>query len=83
VYRYRCEQCRTTSPSVRTRREAETERDRHRTLAHAGHIPDGEQIKGPPEPEQPPFLATPARRAITLTVLIVAFAIYNWFRYLA
>ncbi len=80
MYRYRCEQCRTTSPTVTSRRAVETERDRHRALAHAGHIPDGEQIQGPPEPPQPPFLATPARRALSVAVVVAVFAIATWVR---
>jgi len=80
VYRYRCQQCRTTSPPVPSRRAVETERDRHRDLAHAGHIPDGEQILRPPQPPQPPFLATPGRRALSIAVVIVAFAIATWVR---
>lgn len=80
MYRYRCQQCRTTSPAVRTEREARVEGDRHRALAHAGHIPDGEQILRPPQPPQPPFLATPGRRALSIAVVIVAFAIATWVR---
>lgn len=80
MYRYRCQQCRTTSPDVRTEREVRIERDRHRALAHAGHIPDGEQIQRPPQPPQPPFLATPARRALSVAVVIVIFLIATWVR---
>jgi hypothetical protein len=56
VYRYRCNQCRTTSPAVRSKREVEIERGRHRNRSHAGHIPDGEEIqiyKPPLKPGQP------------------------------
>ncbi|KAF0649192.1 MULTISPECIES: hypothetical protein [Streptomyces] len=56
MYRYRCTQCRTTSPTAHTRHEVEAERDRHRDRAHAGHIPDGEEIQThtpPPRPGQP------------------------------
>jgi hypothetical protein len=45
VYRYRCQQCATTSPPVRTRVEAERDRDWHRRAAHGGHIPDGERLQ--------------------------------------
>ncbi|MGW5352193.1 hypothetical protein ACWERV_16990 [Streptomyces sp. NPDC004031] len=45
AYRYRCEQCATTSPVVRTRAAVEHERDRHRRYAHGGHIPDGERLQ--------------------------------------
>lgn len=44
LYWYRCEQCATTSPTVRSRLAAEVERDRHRDRVHGGHIPDGEQV---------------------------------------
>ncbi|MFE3907214.1 hypothetical protein ACFXPY_45110 [Streptomyces sp. NPDC059153] len=53
MYRYRCNQCRTTSPAVRSKREVETERDRHRARAHAGHIPDGEEIQTHTPPHRP------------------------------
>ncbi|MFB7162311.1 hypothetical protein [Streptomyces sp. NPDC056242] len=43
-YRYRCEQCCTTSHPLPTRRAARDERDWHRARVHAGHIPDGESI---------------------------------------
>jgi hypothetical protein len=82
VYRYRCEQCRTTSPPVRTRPQVEAERDRHRSLAHAGHIPDGERIVRPPAPPRPP-LATTAKQALATTAVIAALAIAAWVRFLA
>jgi hypothetical protein len=44
LYWYRCEQCATTSPVVRTRLAAEVEQDRHRDRVHGGHIPDGERV---------------------------------------
>jgi hypothetical protein len=43
-YRYRCAQCRTTSPPAYTRRRLAAEQEQHRLLVHGGHIPDGEQI---------------------------------------
>lgn len=45
AYRYRCEQCTTTSPTVRTRAAVEYERDRHRRIMHGGHIPDGDRLQ--------------------------------------
>jgi hypothetical protein len=44
VYRYRCDQCATTSLPVRTRAEQLADRDRHRRQMHGGHIPDGEHL---------------------------------------
>jgi hypothetical protein len=43
-YRYRCQQCRTTSPLAGSRAEAEDERQRHRDRFHGGHVPDGERL---------------------------------------
>jgi hypothetical protein len=67
-YRYRCEQCRTTSPPTPTRAAAEAEQDRHRRRAHGGHIPDGDRID--PDTED----STSRARAwfATLAVLAVA-----------
>lgn len=45
MYRYRCEQCATTSPVVRTWVAVDHERDRHRRKFHGGHIPDGERVQ--------------------------------------
>lgn len=45
MYRSRCDQCATTSPVVRTRVQAERERDQHRQRMHGGHIPDGEHLQ--------------------------------------
>lgn len=45
MYRYRCGQCATTSPVVRTRVELDHERDQHRRRVHGGHIPDGERMQ--------------------------------------
>lgn len=44
MYRYRCDQCATTSLPVRTRAEQLAERDRHRRQMHGGHVPDGERL---------------------------------------
>ncbi|MGW2866429.1 hypothetical protein [Streptomyces sp. NPDC001205] len=73
-YRYRCEQCRTTSPPVDTRRDVEAERDRHRRRAHAGHIPDGERIMRPqPRPGTPtkPIHYVAYAAAVAVLALIV------------
>ncbi|MFI5808998.1 hypothetical protein [Streptomyces sp. NPDC051561] len=43
-YRYRCGQCRTTSPPVATRRAAEAEGAWHRAREHSGHHPDDESV---------------------------------------
>jgi hypothetical protein len=43
-YRYRCQQCRTTSPLLSSRSEAEAEGCRHRAAFHDGHVPDGERL---------------------------------------
>ncbi|MET8832022.1 hypothetical protein ABZX40_40505 [Streptomyces sp. NPDC004610] len=84
-YSYRCEQCRTTWPAA-SRREAEAERQKHRDRVHAGGVPDGDSIQRPtrpPLPPQPPFLATPFRRAVSVTVVFGTLAIVTWFRFLA
>jgi hypothetical protein len=44
TYSYRCPQCRTTSPRVRTHAEAEDEQEFHRDEAHGRHRPDGDGI---------------------------------------
>jgi hypothetical protein len=44
VYRYRCDQCRTTSLPVSTWAEVLQERDRHRRRTHGGAVPDGEHL---------------------------------------
>ncbi|MFD5552043.1 hypothetical protein ACFWJQ_35580 [Streptomyces goshikiensis] len=82
MYRYRCEQCRTTSPPVRTMREVETERTRHRRRVHAGHIPDGEEIQThtpPPRPGQP----TRPIHYVAYAALVVALALIIGARFLA
>ncbi|MEU5431015.1 hypothetical protein AB0H73_36175 [Streptomyces olivoreticuli] len=76
MYRYRCNQCRTTSPAVRTQHEAETEKYRHRARAHDGHIPDGEEIHTPPpkpgRPTRPIHYVAYAAFAVVF-VLIIGF----------
>lgn len=44
-YRYRCGQCRASSPPTVTREEAEAHRDHHRASVHGGLVPDGEDIE--------------------------------------
>lgn len=43
-YRYRCGQCRATSPPTLQRAEAEAHRDHHRDTIHGGLVPDQERI---------------------------------------
>ncbi|MFE9407166.1 hypothetical protein ACFYNY_36245 [Streptomyces sp. NPDC006530] len=79
-YRYRCEQCRTTSPLVASRREVEAERDRHRQVVHAGHIPDGERIIRPqPRP------GTPSKpiHYVAYAAAVAALALIIWVRHFA
>ena len=44
-YRYRCDHCRTTSPTAYTRAGAYRERQHHRDQAHGGHRPDREHLE--------------------------------------
>ncbi|MFD9903893.1 hypothetical protein [Streptomyces sp. NPDC059063] len=69
-YRYRCDQCRTTSPPVLTRAGLADERRQHRRDFHGGHIPDGEHVI---EPEPFRFTDVPLGQWIvgTLMILIV------------
>lgn len=64
-YRYRCTQCATTSPVVRTRWAAEAERDAHRRRMHGGHIPDGERLQRQ--------LRQPADRTALISLVVLAF----------
>jgi hypothetical protein len=78
VYRYRCDQCRTTSPVVRTRAEALHERDRHRRQFHGGHIPDGEHLqrrrrRGPAPGEIRPAAVV----VVLLALLLLAWATHH------
>lgn len=74
TYRYRCDQCRTTSPPVATRADAETERARHRLLAHGAHIPDHERIE-----YEGAGLAPETRSwLVWLVAGATAMAIWNW-----
>ncbi|MEW1719794.1 hypothetical protein [Streptomyces sp. NPDC093109] len=43
-YRYRCGQCRASSPPTPTRADSEAHRDYHRATVHGGLVPDGEHI---------------------------------------
>lgn len=70
MYRYRCGQCATTSPVVRTRVEIEHERDRHRRIVHGGHRPDGEHLQRHRQPVQPVTLV--ALALVALAVIIAA-----------
>lgn len=45
MWRYRCDQCATTSLPVTTRAEVLAERDDHRRRMHGGHVPDGEHLQ--------------------------------------
>jgi hypothetical protein len=71
MYRYRCDQCATTSPPVRSRFEAEDERDQHRQRMHGGHIPDGEHLQR--TARQP---ANDRTALVSLAVLAVILAVY-------
>ncbi|MFJ3856176.1 hypothetical protein ACIPRL_08115 [Streptomyces sp. NPDC090085] len=68
MYRYRCERCGTTSPSVRSRDLAHTERARHRDAAHSGHIPDGEKITY----DGDQISSTDTRRVVILIAVVLA-----------
>ncbi|WP_030672353.1 hypothetical protein [Streptomyces sp. NRRL B-1347] len=67
-YRYRCDQCRTTSPPVLTRGALADERRVHRRQFHGGHIPDGERVI---EPEPFRFTDVPVGQLIVGTFMIV------------
>lgn len=76
AYRYRCQQCRTTSPPVPTKAAARLERGRHRDQFHGGHIPDGEEIQTRTEPGEP---QTADLRELTITLgVFVAFLVLGW-----
>jgi hypothetical protein len=77
-YRYRCVQCRTTSPPVLTRSALAQERQQHRVLAHGGHVPDGEKII---EPERFSFFDLPREQQIVGTLMIVIVIIGLWARF--
>lgn len=66
MYRYRCDQCATTSPIVRTWVEVLHERDRHRRLFHGGHRPDGEHLQRYQQPG-------PGRGEIRPVVVLIVF----------
>lgn len=73
MYRYRCQQCRTTSPPVLTRSALAQERQSHRVFKHGGHVPDGEQVV---EPERFNFFDLPREQqiggAVILLLILVA-----------
>jgi hypothetical protein len=72
MYRYRCDQCATTSPPVGTRVELTHERDRHRRQAHGGHIPDGERLQRATRPpvDRTALIALAAVALLLLTALL-------------
>lgn len=70
MYRYRCDQCATTSPTVRTRAEAERERARHRAVVHGGHIPDGEHLQRAARGPGTDRTATLALAVLAMTLLV-------------
>lgn len=73
AFRYRCEQCRTTSPPAPTYAAAEEQQNQHRRRAHGGHIPDGERIDpvaGGTDDE--------SRRPLVWLVTLVVLAVVGW-----
>jgi hypothetical protein len=73
VYRYRCERCATTSPTVATRGGALAEQDHHRAVAHGGHIPDGDHIRRLPRQPSPAD-----RRTLLLAALVFSLPALDW-----
>jgi hypothetical protein len=73
VYRYRCDQCATTSLPVRTRAELHAARDRHRRDFHGGHVPDGEHLL-----KHRPPLRPADTRAVAWTLAILALLLLAW-----
>ena len=72
MYRYRCPQCRTTSPAVPSRRAAHAEGHRHRADFHGGHHPDGEEILAPARKTWNDLSTTDQiTAAVVLTVLLL------------
>jgi hypothetical protein len=72
-YRYRCDQCATTSPTVGTRVELTHERDRHRRIMHGGHTPDGERLQRAARPaaDRKAIVALCALAAVLLLGLLL------------
>ncbi|WP_101253849.1 hypothetical protein [Streptomyces barkulensis] len=68
MYRYRCPQCRTTSPAVPSHRAAQAEGQRHRDRFHGGHHPDAEEILTPTKPWKD---APTGDKAVFFTVLAI------------
>ncbi|WTW95441.1 hypothetical protein OG216_19560 [Streptomycetaceae bacterium NBC_01309] len=79
MYRYRCGQCCTTSPSVVSRTRLAEERTRHRDRFHGGHIPDGERVIEP-RPFAPSDI--PATQWIAGALLILAIVALAMIRHL-
>lgn len=78
MYRYRCDQCASTSPIVATWVEVLHERDRHRRYAHGGHRPDGEHLqryrhRGPRRGEIRPVVVL----AVLLGLLLLAWITHH------
>ncbi|MFI2301976.1 hypothetical protein ACH5AL_24480 [Actinacidiphila glaucinigra] len=72
MYRYRCEQCRTTSPAAHSRHELNRHRSSHRDLFHGGHIPDGEHVIAS---QRTSLLDLPREQRIAAAVLVVALVV--------
>ncbi|MFF3357802.1 hypothetical protein ACFYWN_35425 [Streptomyces sp. NPDC002917] len=65
MYACRCTQCRTTSPTVVTRRGLNEERTK---FFHSGHVADGEQVM---EPDKFNVFDVPRERWVVGTLMIV------------
>ncbi|MFJ4469534.1 hypothetical protein ACIP2X_18855 [Streptomyces sp. NPDC089424] len=66
--RYRCDDCGSTSPVCMTDGLYQAEARRHRNLAHAGLIPDGERVIDVPVAG---LMDIPRGQAIASAVLLV------------
>jgi hypothetical protein len=66
--RYRCDDCGSTSPVCVTDGAYRTEERRHRNLAHAGLIPDGERAIDVPVAN---LLDIPRGQAVASAILLV------------
>ncbi|MFE7795002.1 hypothetical protein [Streptomyces sp. NPDC057460] len=65
MYACRCTQCRTTPPTVVTRRGVNEERTK---FFHGGHVADGEQVM---EPDKFNVFDVPRERWVVGTLMIV------------
>lgn len=77
MYRYRCQQCRTTSPPVATRDELTEEAQSHRDEFHGGHEPDDEQFLT----DRPAILDLPREQKIAGLVIVAFFIIMIWYKH--